>query len=533
MNKIAVYLNQHLLGEVSSAKSLRKLYSTDGSILTVDPEVVAFPRVTNDIRKIARFTWQLAEKGHVVGITMRGFGGDVTGAAIGKGVIVDTSRQLSSVIEVAPKDKLIHVQPGAALSQVDEALRWQGLMVPGAFHRGLRNISVGGAIASDSFGVQGSIADSIKRLEVILANGDIIETGRINRRDVSKKLGLQTLEGEIYRKLEGLIEDNEELIKRLSEDRSRDNTGYKRIADVRQKDGSFDLTPLFVGSQGTLGIISEVVLKADFLSVDEIHAVIVTESVAKARDVSEQLLALQPAEMTVIDGELLRRAAKNGTQFNVVGSVDQTGALIYIRFNDFGDRTQTRKLKKMQKMLSKLNLSAIDSNDHDLSAFRAITSLSQILRIGSSDDNVALPVLDGAALPSERYEEFEEALAELAKRHRVELPFELNILSGVYTLYPLLKLDSVGDKQKLFKIMAEYAATVARLGGVFAADGAEGRVKANAAWATLSEEETKLYEDVRAIFDPYGTLNPGVKKTADMRTLASMLRSGYSGASVL
>lgn len=533
MNKIAVYLNQHLLGEVSSAKTLRKLYSTDGSVLTVTPEVVAFPRITNDIRKIARFTWQLAEKGHVVGITVRGYGGDTTGGAIGKGVVIDTSRQLNSVIEVAPKDKLIHVQPGAALSQIDEALRWQGLMVPGAFHRGVRSISVGGAISSDSFGVQGSIADSIKRLEVILANGDIIETGRISKREVSKKLGLQTLEGEIYRKIEGLIEDNESLISKLANDRTRDNTGYKRIADVRRKDGSFDLTPLLVGSQGTLGIISEAVLKADFLSVDEIHAIIVTESTSKARDATKQLLELQPSEMTVIDGELLRRATKNGTQFNVVGSVEQTGALVYVRFNDFGDRTQMRKLKRMQKILAKMNLSAIDSTKRDIADFRAITSLSQILRLGSSDDNVALPVLDGAAVPAEHYEEFEESLTELAKRHRVELPFELNTLSGVYTLYPLLKLDSVGDKQKLFKIMAEYAATVTKLGGVFTADGAEGRVKANAAWATLSDEEAKLYEEIRTIFDPHGTLNPGVKQIADMRTLASMLRTGYSGASVL
>ncbi len=123
MNKIAAYLSQHLSGEVSSAQSLRKFYSTDGSILSIAPEIVAFPRVTNDVRKIARFTWQLAEKGHIVGITVRGYGGDVTGAAIGKGIIVDTSKQLNGIIEIAAKDKLVHVQPGASLSFLEESLK--------------------------------------------------------------------------------------------------------------------------------------------------------------------------------------------------------------------------------------------------------------------------------------------------------------------------------------------------------------------------------------------------------------------------
>lgn len=534
MNKIASYLSQHLLGEVSSAHSLRKVYSTDGSILSIAPEIVAFPRVTNDVRKVARFTWQLAEKGHVVGVTARGFGGDVTGAAIGKGVVVDLSKQLNRIIEVAPKDKLIHVQGGASLATLEEALRWQGLALRGSVHReGLRDVTVGGAIANDSLGIDGSVSDNIKKLEVVLANGDIIETGKLSKREVSKKLGLQTFEGEIYRKLEGLIEDNETLLKQLAEDTTRDNTGYKRIAEVRAKDGSFDLTPLFIGSQGTLGIISEAVLKTDFYALDETHAVIIADSIQTARDLGERLMELESVELRVIDGDLLRRAAKNGASFNVLGSVETIGAIVYLRFNDFSTRAQDHKLKKLKKLLKKINMDAIDSTERDPADFRSITGLSRSLMLGASDDKISMPILNGASVPTNRYEEFEIAVGNLATKHHIELPLELDVIAGTYSIYPLLELGSVSDKQKIFKLLTDYAALVDKSNGAFTADGAEGRVKASAAWANLDDAHAKLYEEVREIFDPFGTLNPGVKQKGDLRTLVAALRANYDSASVL
>ncbi len=533
MNKIAAYLNEHLLGEVSNAKSLRKAFSTDASVLSIAPEIVAFPRVTNDIRKIARFTWQLAEKGHPVNITVRGYGRDTTGAAIGHGILVDTTKHLNNIIQIATKDKIVHVQPGVSLESLSSALKWQGLSIPGTFQRGSNSLSVGGIIASDSFGVKQAVADSIKKLEVVLANGDIIETGRIGHRDVRKKLGLQTFEGEIYRKLEGLLEDHEQLIKDLAADKTRDNTGYKRIASIRHKDGSIDLTPLFIGSQGTLGIISEIILDAEFYSHDGVEAAVVADSLQSARDLAERLSELDPAELSIYDGTLLRRVAKQGSQFNILGAVDQIGAVVYIRFDDFSERIQHGKLKKFRKLLSKLSMGAVDSNERDPQDFATLTGIRQTLELGTSDEHIAVPILDGASIPTNRREEFENALNELAAKHHTELPVILNVLANTYDVFPLLKLESVGDKQKLFKLLADYAVIVTKSDGTFTADGAEGRIKANAAWAILDEEETELYEQVRKIFDPFNTLNPGVKQKNELRSLVAALRTSYDSASVL
>jgi len=87
-----------LMGEVTDNKSVLDQFSRDGSILTLKPELIVSPRVTNDIRKVARFAWQLAEKGHKMSIAVRGGGTDQTGASIGNGIIINTFAHLNNII---------------------------------------------------------------------------------------------------------------------------------------------------------------------------------------------------------------------------------------------------------------------------------------------------------------------------------------------------------------------------------------------------------------------------------------------------
>ena len=175
----------------------------------------------------------------------------------------------------------------------------------------------------------------------------------------------------------------------------------------------------------------------------------------------------------------------------------------------------------------------VDSTERDAEDFRSLAVIGRVLQLGTNDDFVALPILNGASIPSNRCEEFEASLHDLADRHHVELPTEFNVVNCIYKVYPRMKLDSVSDKQRFFKILTEYAALVDHCGGAVAADGAEGRLRANAAWATLDDDQVELYQQVREIFDPFGTLNPGVKQKNEMRSLVAMLRSHFDAASVL
>src|SRR3954469_4279382 len=112
MSKVASYLQEHILGEVSTNPAILTAMSHDGSVLEIKPEMGVYPRVTSDVRKVARFAWQLAEKGHVLPITSRGYGTDETGAAIGKGIIVSFPAHMNRLFEFDAKQKMIRLQPG-------------------------------------------------------------------------------------------------------------------------------------------------------------------------------------------------------------------------------------------------------------------------------------------------------------------------------------------------------------------------------------------------------------------------------------
>ena len=538
MSKIAKYLNEHILGEITGAKAVRERYSRDRSVLSIKPELVMFPRVTNDIRKAARFSWQLAEKGHVLPLTIRGAGSDETGAAIGRGLIINTTAHLNNIIYIALKDKehFVHVQPGVTFKALNDALNWHGLAVP-TYPTSAAWSTIGGAVASNTggqlSGKNGLTGDWVKRLEVVLANGDLIETSRLKKHDVNKKIGLQTFEGEIYRKLDGLIEDNQVLINEKVSGDKVNNTGYARIADVKHKDGSFDLTPLMIGSQGTLGIISEIVLKTDYISKDVSAMAAVVTSSEVARDVSDALKKIEPDSIETIDGILFDQARESGKSYPFFSSSDSDnaiGAVVYVQCNDFNQHARSRKLKKAAKILAKFNAVVITSENHALDELFAIRDVASTIYGSDNGNETYAPLIDGASIPADRHEDFAVAIAELAAKHHITLPLRTRVLDGVIFTRPALQLDKVSDKQKLFKLITDYAQLVDKFGGTFLADSSEGRLKANAAYSIIDEDVQRLYEQVRAIFDPFGTMNPGVKQTSEVKTLVEALRSSYDTA---
>ena len=130
MNKVAHYLQEHLSGEVMTSEDARKYFATDGSIFAVKPSVIVYPRNENDVRKTARFAWQLAERGRVIPITPRGLGTDQAGGALGSGIMMVFPAHMNRVLELDAKTGNVTIEPGINYGKLQQTLHTHGRFLP-------------------------------------------------------------------------------------------------------------------------------------------------------------------------------------------------------------------------------------------------------------------------------------------------------------------------------------------------------------------------------------------------------------------
>lgn len=536
MNKIASYLQSHLSGEVLDSPAAREYFSTDASVLELKPSLIIYPRSTNDIRKVARFSWQLAEKGHILPITARGSGTDQTGAALGKGIILVFPAHLNRVLELDSQQKLVRVQPGVNFMALQEILNTHGLFLP-PFPASYKYSTIGGAIANNSAGEKslkyGSMVQWVDKLEVVLANGELIQTGRLGRREVEKKKGLTTLEGELYRSIDAIEAERGELLDSYYSKLlvSKDSIGYN-LRDVRRKDGSIDLTPLFIGSQGTLGIVTEAILKVETHQPQTDLLVAGFATLDAAVDAVQGLRDLAPSALEMIDKHLIEFCIKEQHYTfppELVSAEFTPAILLFVEFDDRVERSRRKKSKKARKLLESFTEHVIVSQDLDeQERLWAIRHSAATVVNYNHAGKAAVPIIEDASVPHDKLRDLLETIYDLFDRHHLTLAVWGHAGDANLHIQPLLDLSKLTDRQKVFRLMDEYYRAVTALGGSIAAEHNDGRLRAPFVKLQVGEEMVQVFTDLKKGFDPYGILNPGVKTGTDIKQLVDMLRKEYS-----
>lgn len=533
MNKLAQYLQEHIQGEVTVSDDARAYFATDASIFTVMPSVVVYPRNEQDVRKAARFTWQLAERGRVVPITARGAGTDQSGAALGSGIMMAFPAHMNRILEFDSKTGVVTVEPGINYGKLQQTLQTHGRFLP-PYPASLEYSTIGGAVANNAAGEMsvkyGVTRNYVKRLRVVLANGEVIVTGRLTKRELSKKLGLSTFEGEVYRSLDALLEEHAETLHRMARSVTKNAAGYD-LLDIKRKDGSFDLTPLFVGSQGTLGIVTEVTLETEIYNPETTLLVAAFDKLDQLQTAIAELRSHDhvPSAMEVVDGGLLELVGTlNPAQLKGVIAKPYPAFVLLVEYDDNG-RTQKKNAHRAAKTLKKHALHVESVSDREgQDALWRIRQASTIVATHSSGRAKALPLIEDGTVPPDQFANFVSGLYELLHKNHLQVAMWGHAGNGNLHVQPYLDLGSVGDRQTAFRLMEEYYQLVIGLGGTTTGEHGDGRLRGAYLPALYGSDVYDLLCKVKQIFDPHGTLNPGVKIGVTIDSIKPLLRQEYS-----
>ncbi len=522
------------MGEVLTSPDARKYFSTDGSVFTVTPSIVVYPRNENDIRKTARFTWQLAERGRIIPITARGKGTDQSGAAIGSGVMLAFPAHMNRILELDGKTGSVVVEPGIIFGKLQQTLHTHGRFLP-PYPSSAEYSTIGGAVANNASGEKtvkyGATRQYVKGLRVVLANGEVIETRRLGKRELNKKLGLATFEGEIYRALDALLEEHADVIKKTELHVSKNSAGYD-IFDVKRKDGSFDLTPLIVGSQGTLGIVTEVTLETEPHNMQTTLIAAFFDDIKKAIKTAEELRKLpeMPSAVEMVDYNLLDFIDRhNPNQLRDVVEKPFPKMVLLIEFDNLSDRVQKKMTKKVTKLLDKQGASyQVEVEDYLKEQLWKIRDSAAAVVSHTEGNARALPIIEDGIVPQEKFTEYIAGVYALFKKYGLEVALWGHASNANVHMQPFLDLGQVGHRQKVFKIIDEYYNFVIGLGGSTSAAHNDGRLRGPYLQKMYGKQIYGIFQKVKSIFDPYGTLNPGVKINVGLQDIKPLLRQEYS-----
>jgi FAD/FMN-containing dehydrogenase len=454
---------------------------------------------------------------------------------MGSGIVMVFPAHMNRIVELDSKSGIVIVEPGINYGKLQQTLHTHGRYLP-PYPASLEYSTIGGAVANNAGGEKslkyGTTRQYVKGLRVVLANGEVIETGRLSKREVNKKLGLATFEGEVYRSLDKVFEEHPELIRDNDPLKvSKNSAGYD-IWDVKRKDGSVDLTPLIVGSQGTLGIVTEVILATEVHNPQTTLIAAYFDDLGPAEQVMAELRELSdsPSALEVVDQHLLNLVQQlNPNRLKGLVDTPFPKLVLLIEFDNPNDRVQKRMVKKAQKILQKYEFPSRTERDpqkrDELWKLRHSAAAVLAHSVGNAK---AVPIIEDGIVPVDRFSQYIEGIYQIFQKYGLQVAVWGHAGNANVHMQPMLDLSQVGDRQKAFRIIDEYYNLVIGMGGSTSGEHGDGRLRAPYLRPLYGDEIYQIFQKVKTIFDPYGTLNPGVKVNVGLDDIRPLMRAEYS-----
>jgi len=523
-------------GELYTEEALRFMYATDASAYRELPLAVARPRHGNDIHTLISFA-----KKHELGLIPRAAGTSLAGQVVGNGIVVDTSRHLTEILEVNAAERWVRVQPGVILDELNLILKPFGLFFSPETSTSNRCM-IGGMIGNNSCGshslIYGSTRDHLLAVRGYLSDGTYVEFGRMSRDAYKEKLQLPGLEGDIYRQLDKMLaikENRESILNEFPDPMvARRNTGYALdevlsstvfdIDDARYAD--LNLSRLVAGSEGTLMFVTEAVLHLDPLSPPvKLLVPVHLNSVMEA--IRANLIALKhkPVAVELMDRTILEctrgNISQNRNRFFVDGD---PGAILIVEFAADSEAQNMEAAAAMEKELRAQGLGYPFPRitGSDMGKVWALRKAGLGVLSNIKGDGKPVSVIEDTSVRVDQLEAYITDFNSLLEKHKLSCVYHAHISVGELHLRPVLNLKSERDTELFHTLARETAELVKKYRGSLSGEHGDGRLRGEFIPIIVGERNMQLMRDIKACWDPQAIFNPG--KITDSPPMNTFLR---------
>lgn len=515
-------------GEVDSSDGAREIASHDASIFEVRPEVVVRPKNVEDIRALVRF----ASEYQGTHLTARSGGTDMSGGPLTDSIVVDFLAHFDHIKKIG--DGYAVTQPGVYYRDFDKATLESGYIMP-SYPASREICTVGGMVANNSGGektlIYGKTERYVRRLKMVCADGNEYEFKPLTMKELEAKKQLAGFEGEIYRQMDQLISNNKDVLDRARPQVTKNSCGYYLWNVVDKDKGTFDLTKMIVGSQGTLGLITEI----EFALVKpKLHSrllVVFLKDLKQLAETAEHVLRFNPESFESFDDhtfkiamkflpQLIRQMGGNIFKFGLsfipeVFAVLTGGVPKLILMAEFTADTPEEAVRRAEEAKSSLwelhEKSRVTKTEDDAHKYWTMRRESfNMLRHHVKDLRTAPFIDDFAVLPA-KLPEFLPRLYNILDGYQLTYTIAGHIGDGNFHIIPLMNLREAHSHDVIKELSVKVYELVHEFGGTITAEHNDGLIRTPFVKMQFGEEVYRLFEKVKKIWDPKNIFNPGKK----------------------
>ncbi len=536
------------VGEVSDSVKNKEFYSHDASLFEVKPQLIVFPASVKDVEIVVRLASAFKKTLPELSVTARSAGTDMSGGAINESIIVDFTKYFNKVEQVSAKEA--HAQPGVFYRDFElETLKYNAIMPSYPASRDL--CTIGGMVANNAGGEKslehGKTENFVNELKVIFADGNEYLAKPLNKTQLIAKMAQGDYEGNIYKKLFRLVDENYDKIQAAKPNVSKNSMGYN-LWDVWDREtGIFDLTKLIVGSQGTLGFVTDI--KFRLVPVKPYAGLLVCfmKDIRPLGNVITDVLKHKPATFESFDDHTLFLAIRFMPSFRkYLGNVGLVKLLIslipdglmmlrgipklvlMVEFNGESQEEVDQKIEALRRDLKPYHMAMErDETAAKSQKFWIMRRQSFNLLQSKVKDKHTAPFIDDLVVNPQYLTEFLPRLRVIINKYKLVATIAGHMGDGNFHIIPLMKIEDPAEKAKLLPVMEEVDNLVLHYKGCLSGEHNDGLVRGPWLEVQFGKEIVALFRDTKHIFDPQNIFNPHKKADADWDYSYSHIRDHF------